>query len=178
MEYIDRKPVVYVLSGKAQSGKNTAADIIENYYNDKKCIQISFAYYLKQYAKKISNWDGLEETKPRELLQSLGIDLIKNKIDKNLLIRRTIEDILVYSYFYDVVIITDARLKDEVESIKNRFDKVVTIRVNRNNYDNNLSQTEKNHITETALDNYNNFDYIIENDDLDNKILKIMEETK
>lgn len=178
MEYINRKPIIYVLSGKAKSGKNTAADIIQNYYNDKKCVQVSFAYYLKQYVKKITNWDGLDETKPRTLLQSLGIDLIKNKIDDKLLIRRTIEDIFVYSYFYDVIIITDARLIDEVEAIKNKFDKVITIRINRSNYDNKLSLNEKNHITETNLDNYNNFDYIIENEEIEKKILKIMEEIK
>ena len=84
MQYINKNPKIFILSGKAKSGKNYVADIISDYY--KNSIQISYAYYLKQYVKKISNWDGLEETKPRDLLQSIGIDLIKN-IDKELLIR-------------------------------------------------------------------------------------------
>ena len=48
MKYINRNPIIYVLSGKAKSGKNTVADIISEYYKDKS-IQISFAYYLKEY---------------------------------------------------------------------------------------------------------------------------------
>ena len=85
MQYSNRNPKIFILSGKAKSGKNLIADFIEEYYSDKKCIQLSYAYYLKQYVKKITTWDGNEQNKPRDLLQSLGIDLIK-KIDDKLLI--------------------------------------------------------------------------------------------
>ena len=176
MEFISKNPLIFILSGKAQSGKNYVADKIEKYYQSKKCIQISFAYYLKQYAKKISDWDGNEKTKPRDLLQSLGIELIKNKIDKNLLINRVIEDIKIYSNFFDIIIITDARLIDEIEKIKKTFAKVITIRVNKE--DNNLTEVQKQHITETALDNYIKYDYIIDNNSLNNleeKTIKILE---
>ena len=176
MELLKRKVKIIILSGKARSGKDKVADIITNYYKDLKVKKLSFAYYLKQYVKSISNWDGEEATKPRELLQNIGIDLIKNKINNKLLINRVIEDIEVYSYFYDVIIITDARLIDEVEDIKNKFN-VITIRIN-SSIDNNLSDIEKNHITEINLDNYK-FDYVIENhydSKLDEKVKKIMEE--
>lgn len=170
MQYINKNPKIFILSGKAGSGKNYVADIISDYY--KNSIQISYAYYLKQYVKKISNWDGLEETKPRTLLQSLGIDLIK-KIDKELLIRRVMEDIKIYSYFFDVIIVTDARLKEEIIIPKNLFD-CITIRINGK--DNDLTLEQKNHITETDLDNYK-FDYIINNIDIDKtkeEVLKIL----
>ena len=172
MEYINRNPKIIVLSGKAKSGKNTAANIISEYYKDK-CIQISFAHYLKQYVKNISTWDGSEETKPRDILQSIGIDLIKDKINPNLLIDRVCDDIKVYSYFFDYIIITDARLVDEVEAIKNNF-KCVTIRIT-NLKENNLTIEQQNHITETNLDNYK-FDYVIENNEyLKDNILKVIE---
>ena len=119
--YTYKEPIIFVLSGKAKSGKNLIADKIENYYKNKRCIQISYAFYLKNYVKNIYDWNGSEEDKPRELLQKIGIDLIKNKIDSNLLIRRVCEDIKVYSYFYDIIIITDARLKDEIEIPKRLF---------------------------------------------------------
>ena len=177
MQYNNKNPKIFVLSGKAQSGKNLIADFIEQFYKDKKCIQLSYAYYLKQYVRKISDWDGKEETKPRDLLQSLGIDLIK-KIDSDLLIRRVMEDIKIYSYFFDVIIITDARLVEEVEVPKKLFD-CVTIRLSRN--DNKLTDSQKNHITETNLYDYKKFDYIINNDDgdinnLKLQILKILKE--
>ena len=127
-------------------------------------------YSYKNYVKNITGWDGDESNKPRDLLQSIGIDLIKNKIDKHLLIRRVIEDIKVYSYFYDIIVVTDARLLDEIEIPKKYFN-VTTIRINNSN--NNLTNEQKNHITETNLDNYEHFDYVI--DDLEN-INKILEE--
>ena len=168
MQYINKNPKIFILSGKAKSGKNYVADIISDYY--KNSIQISYAYYLKQYIKKITNWDEKEETKPRDLLQSLGIDLIK-KIDKELLIRRVIEDIKVYSYFFDVIIVTDARLKEEVDIPKKLF-KCTTIRINGK--DNDLTLEQKNHITETDLDDYK-FDYVIDNiNNTKDEILKIL----
>ena len=168
MQYISKNPKIFILSGKAKSGKNYVADIISDYY--KNSVQISYAYYLKQYIKKITNWDGKEETKPRDLLQSLGIDLIK-KIDKELLIRRVMEDIKVYSYFFDVIIVTDARLKEEVDIPKKLF-KCITIRINGK--DNDLTQKQKNHITEIDLDGYK-FDYVIDNiNNTKDEVLKIL----
>lgn len=164
MQYINKKPKIFILSGKAKSGKNLIANFIEEYYHDKKCIQLSYAYYLKQYLKKITAWDGNDETKPRDLLQSLGIDLVK-KINNELLIRRVMEDIKIYSYFYDVIIVTDARLKEEILIPKQLFN-CITIRINGK--DNDLTDKQKSHITETDLDNYNNFDYIIYNVDINN----------
>ena len=151
------------------------ADFIEQYYSDKKCIQLSYAYYLKQYIKKITTWDGNEQNKPRDLLQSLGIDLVK-KIDDKLLIRRVMEDVQVYSYFFDVIIITDARLIEEIETPKSLFN-CITIRINKD--DNNLTLEQKKHITETNLDDYRNFDYVINNNDISetkNQIINILKE--
>ena len=162
MEFNKRDIKVFIISGKARSGKGEVSKIIEDYYKEKKCITISFAYYLKDYVKRITGWDGSENTKPRELLQQLGIELIKNKIDNKLLINRILQDIEVFSYFYDIIVISDARLVDEIESIKERYNDSICIRVNRDE-DNKLTLNEKNHITETGLNNYNNFDYIIDN---------------
>lgn len=169
--YTYKEPLIFVLSGKAKSGKNLIADKIENYYKNKKCIQISYAFYLKNYVKNIYGWSGSEEDKPRELLQKIGIDLIKNKIDSNLLIRRVCEDIKVYSYFYDIIIITDARLKDEIEIPKRLFNNVVTIRIDSIYYDKKMTIEQMNHITETNLDNYDKFDYIINDFDKLEEIL-------
>lgn len=179
MEFVKRNPKIFILSGKAQSGKDTVSKIIENYYNNKKCIQIAFAYYIKDYVKRISDWDGSEDTKPRELLQQFGIELVKNKIDNKLFINRVIEDIEVFSYFYDIIIVDDARLPDEVDILKKKYPNSVSIRIIRNNYDNGLTQIQKNHITETGLDNYNDFDYIVNNDEnINQTIEEILKEVK
>ena len=172
MEFIKRNTKIFIISGKARSGKSEISNIIENYYKEKKCITISFAYYLKDYIKRITNWNGNENTKPRELLQQLGIELIKNKIDDKLLINRILQDIEVFSYFYDIIIISDARLIDEIECVKEKYKDSIVIRVIRNN-NNNLTINQKNHITEIGLDNYNNFDYIVSNNDYESLINQV-----
>ena len=177
MEFIKRDPKIFIISGKARSGKNEISKIIEKSYSNKKCITISFGYYIKDYAKRISDWDGSEETKPRELLQHLGIELVRNKIDKRLFIDRILQDIEIFSYFYDIIIVSDARLLDEITILKEKYPNSVSIRVVRNNFENNLTEEQKNHLTETDLDQYTDFDYIVENDEnLEDKITKILSE--
>lgn len=179
MEFKKHNSKIIILTGKAQSGKNISANIIKEYYEkqNKKTVIIAYAKYLKDYAKEIINWDGKEENKPRELLQQLGVELIKNQIDENMLINRIKEDIKVYEYFFDVIIISDARFETEIEEIK-KDNKVTVIKIEGKQ--NNLTSEQQNHITETALNNYNKYDYVIENtktlEELKNEIKKIMEE--
>ena len=177
MKFIKRNPKLFIISGKARSGKNQVSKVIEEYYSNNKVITISFGYYIKDYAKRISDWDGNEETKPREFLQQLGIELIKNKINNKLFINRILEDIEIFSYFYDIIVVNDARLIDEIEILKEKYPKSISIRVIRDNYDNKLTIDQKNHLTEIDLDNYNNFDYIIKNnEELEKKIINILSE--
>ena len=178
MEFIYRNPKIYMISGKAGTGKNTISSIIKEFYGDN-AIEISFSYYIKDYAKRISNWDGSEDTKPRELLQQLGIELVRNNIDPMFFINRTLQDIKVFSYFYDVIIISGGRLVEELETIKKNYPNSISIGVISNN-ENKLTESEKNHFTEVALDNYNNYDYVINNNDsievLKNDVLNILKE--
>ena len=61
-------------------------------------------------------------------------------------------------------------------------DNVVAIHINRINFESDLSSNQQSHITETAMDNYTNFDYEVTNDtleQLEKDIYKIYkEETK
>ena len=174
---------IFIIYGKARHGKDTVAGIIEEYYKNEKVINLQISSSLKEYAKKISGWDGMDnETKPRGLLQELGTEIIRNQIDPLFFVKRTIEDLKVYSYFYDVVTISDARLKPEVMMPKKEFDNVYVIKVVRPNFDNGLTQEQQNHITETDLDDYTDYDYEIINDstieDLKIKVENILKEVK
>ena len=83
---------------------------------------------------------------------------------------------------YDVVTISDARLKPEVMMPKKEFDNVYVIKVVRPNFDNGLTKEQQNHITETDLDDYTDYDYEIINDstieDLKVKVENILKEVK
>lgn len=178
MEFISKNPKIYMLSGKAGSGKTTAAELMKKICEkkNKKIVCLAYADYLKMYAKEILGWDGLDENKPREFLQQLGIELIKNTIDDKFLIKRIIEDINIYSYFYDIIVITDARLIDEIEDIKVIYKDALSIRIVGKENDMNVAQ--KQHKTEVGLDSYNDFDYIVENNStleaLENKLENII----
>lgn len=173
---------IYVICGKARHGKDTIALAIKNAYVGKKVINLSYGSYIKAFAKNISDWDGSEETKPRELLQHLGTEVIRNNIDKDFFIKRLCNDIRVYSYYFDVITVSDARFPDEVITPKKLFDDVITIKVVRNNFETSLSVDEQKHSTETALDGFNDFDYVIENngsiDDLNEKVKTIVKEVE
>ena len=181
MEVKNRKPLIYLISGKARHGKDTTADMIKNYYEavDKKVITLQYSSYIKEYAKKISNWDGREETKPRELLQQLGTEVIRRNIDSLFFVDAIIKDIKVYSFFFDVIVVSDIRTPEEIDYPKNTFENSYSINVRRTNFEDGLTEEQRKHYTEIALDNYDKFDYIIMNDgsveDLKNKVGKILE---
>ncbi len=177
-------PKIFLISGKAQAGKDTTAGLIKEILEEKglKVVNLQYSSYIKEYAKKISGWDGNEATKPRELLQVLGTDIIRKELGKDFFVKKLVEDIKVYSFFYDIITISDVRLKIEIDIPRNKFDNIYALRIIRPNFDNGLSEEQKMHPTEIDLDDYENFDYILTNDgtipDLGKKVLKMLEEVQ
>ena len=89
-----------------------------------------------------------------------------------------IEDITLYKDLVDVVIISDARMPLEFEEMKENYDDVTSILVINQFAPSKLSLEEQSDITERALETYDEFDYIIANDELDKtkeKVFKILE---
>ena len=164
---------VILISGKAGSGKDEVAKLLKMYLGN--AVITKLAKYIKLFAAEMTDWDGKEDDKPRTFLQEMGDNL--RLLDKNFLTKRMVEDLKLYEKFYDYVIISDVRLVNEIEYIKANYLNVVTIRVNAKDSTRKLTDTEKEHITETELDNYNNFDYVIENDfkdDLKDEVKEIL----
>lgn len=176
----ERKYKIIIVGGKARHGKNTICDDIKEYANLKGLSYINLAYadYIKNYAMKISNWDGKEATKPRELLQQLGTNIIRAKYGSDFFIKMLINDLKVYKHFFDIITISDARFEDEIEYIKKEFHDVKSVLVQRKNFDNGLTKEQQNHPTETGLDNYKKFDYTIKNngtlEDLKTKVYDML----
>ena len=175
---------IFVIGGIARSGKTTFGNYLREElkkYGYKPCV-MHLTETLYSYAKNYFSWNENSNEKPREFLQKMGIEIIKEKMHKPLfLINRTCDDIEILSNFFDSFIITDARLIMEFEELKKRFDNVITIKINRNNYDNGLTDEEKEHITETEILDYKKFDYEVENnglDDLRKAACKIVNEVK
>lgn len=175
----NKNPKIFIIAGKARAGKDTTASFIKKYAveHNLTCINLQFSYYIKMYAKMISNWDGSEDSKPRTLLQQLGTEVIRNNIDNNFFINRIIDDIKVLSYFADIITISDARLPEELDIIKNTYPNSIRVHIIRPDYDNNLETKESVHRTEIALNDYKEYELTIINDgsleDLDNKVMDL-----
>lgn len=165
---------IILISGKAENGKSTAAnylkECLESFGN--RVVITRFAYYLKDLAKRYCDWDGEKDEKGRSLLQTLGTDIIRQKLNKpNFHVSRICEDIEICKDYVDYVIIDDTRFPNEIYYSKAIFNSdVISVRINRINedgseYNSSLSPTQKNHISETALDNFD-FDYIIKSSNI------------
>jgi len=89
---------------------------------------------------------------------------------------------MVYKYFFDVIIISGARFPNELDIPKKVFKNVKIIEIERPNFTNELTDKQNEHITEHALENYSNYDYLIVNDGdrkkLEEKVKSIIEEVE
>ena len=160
---------IFVIGGKAQCGKTTFGNLLREYlkeYGYKPCV-MHITEPLYQYAENYFDWNRYTDKKPREFLQKMGIEIIQEKMGKkDFLLNRLYEDIDILSNFFDAFIITDARLVHEFESLKLKYDDVISIKIERLDGYNDLSLEESLHITEIDLDHYHEFNYIIINRDL------------
>ena len=179
MELQNRNPKIFIIGGKAKHGKDTFSVFLKETYESKgkKVIVTQLAKYIKYYAREMTGWDLSEETKPREFLQQLGTNVIRKQLNKeDLFISRMIDDIEIFSYFYDAIIISDVRLKKEINDLKKAYPNLIVLHITRPNFDNGLTDEQKSHLTEIDLDDFEGFDIEIENttfDSLKNTALEI-----
>ena len=176
-----KKMRIFLIAGKAGSGKGEVAKIIKEYYIYKleKCVITEYSKPLKKFAQELTDWDGNPNTKPRKYLQDLG-DQIRN-IDSKYFINKMLDDLKIYETLTDNVVISDVRMPDEIEDIKLNYDNVYSICVENQFSASKLSVEEQSHITETALEDYAEFDYILANDTYENlkdKVFKFLEGIK
>lgn len=157
---------IFLLAGKAGCGKDLLGSYMKRKYDfkgDSACI-LHITTPLYEYAKNYFSWNGDMREKPREFLQEMGIEVIRNTLHKEtFLIDRLCEDIDILKHYFDVFIITDGRLVSEFKLLKERYPNIKIIHVIRDNYDNKLTLKEKNHITETDMENYKDYDYVVNN---------------
>jgi dephospho-CoA kinase len=154
-----------------QVGKDTVSKYLKERYG---FIQRAFADPLKKACKIIFCLDedqvngDLKEViderwnlTPRQLMQIVGTDLFRNKLTE--IIPSLDHSIWLknFEFWYEKnkrynVVVSDVRFLNEVELIKKLGGKVIKI-----NRDNNLKRDV--HSSEIELENYKDFDYVIDN---------------
>lgn len=166
MDFIKKAPLIILIAGRAQSGKSTLAKNFQKEYKSKgkKVIISPYTKYLKKYIEEITNEEINEKNKPRDLLQQISSKIIKEDLKKqNFFIDRQVEDIEIYSYFADVILIPDVRFPNEIKIIKEKFNNVISIGILRPDHISTLTKKQLEDITENALNDYHEYDFLVEN---------------
>lgn len=149
--------IIIPISGKAQHGKDTFANELKKSLEklNKKVLITHYADYLKMVAKNYYNWDGNKDENGRHILQYLGTDKAR-KNNPKIWVNVVKELIEAIGEDYDYILIPDCRFPDEIETLKDKYyNEVLSLRVHRDNFESTLTKEQKQHLSETALDNYN-----------------------
>ena len=151
---------VITISGYAQAGKDLSAQILKEKLEEsgKKVLILHYADYLKFVAKQYFGWDGNKDENGRSLLQWIGTEKIRS-IMPNFWVNIVGQLILVLKNDFDYFIIPDSRFPNEIKLMEFNFD-TLSIHVTRLDYDNGLTEQQKKHPSEIALDGWE-FDYYI-----------------
>lgn len=164
-------PEVILISGKARHGKDTAARVLKRcaLMNNKTALIIRYADILKYVCKEYFGWNGKKDSKGRTLLQQVGTELVRVN-NPDAWVNCVIELVKGFGNKFDYILIPDTRFPNEIEAWKDTGFKYTSLRVDRYNedmtlFDNGLTEEQKNHLSEIALDNYK-FDFKICNTDI------------
>lgn len=167
------KPIVLLISAKAQHGKDSFADAFMKEAGDKlgfRCLRIKYGDILKYVCKEYFGWDGNKDEVGRQILQQVGTNLCRNN-NPEVWVNCVKEIVKGLKTEFDYVLVPDTRFPNEIEAWEDTEFFTFTIRLNRKNedgtdFDNGLTPEQKMHPSETELDNYS-FNYIIENKSLE-----------
>ncbi len=137
-------------------------------------IPLAFADNIKTIAYDYFGWHGEKDERGRKLLQDIGTsgrnyneDIWVNHVN------RLLKWWASETADHQLAVVTDIRYPNEIQRIKHEFSDVVTIRITRD------SVEKLKHPSETALDQWTDWDYVVGNngnlEEFQRKILEIME---
>ena len=151
---------IILISGKAQNGKDSCAKILKQKLEQKnnKVLITHYGDPVKFLATNLFNWNGEKDEYGRTLLQKVGTDIVRTQ-NPNFWVDFIIDILKLFKGEWNYVLIPDCRFINELTRYGEEWD-TTTVRVNRLNFENNLTAEQKNHPSETELDNYH-FDYVI-----------------
>lgn len=154
---------VITISAKAQHGKDYTANVLKEKLEDLgySTLVCHYADLLKYICRQFFDWNGEKDEYGRTLLQHVGTEGIRSQ-KPDYWVDFIIDIINFFPGEWDYVIIPDTRFPNEIEKMKDNFNSIA-VRVTRPNFENSLTEEQRQHLSEIALDGYN-FDYEINND--------------
>jgi len=163
-----------LISGKAQHGKDSTANMLKEKLEkqNKKVLIAHYGDLVKYVCKTFFDWNGEKDEAGRTLLQQIGTNKIR-AAHPNFWVDFVKSILNIFYYEWDYVLIPDTRFPNEIDAYKrdSEYWDLVSVRVNRTNFESTLSKEQQEHISEIALDYYK-FDYYL--DAVDLKELEIL----
>lgn len=162
------------IAGKAESGKTTFANILKEQLEleNKRVLLINYGDFVKFIAKQYYSWNGEKDENGRTLLQRIGTEQGRNKVSENIWVDMVINTVEVAKEDYDIAIVADCRFPNEFDRWNEHGYNMLKIKIMRITHESKLTEEQKQHPSEIALDNYNDDIIIIQNegslDDLQN----------
>lgn len=152
---------IILISAKAQCGKDQSATFLKEIMerDGERVLITHYADLLKYICKTFFEWNGEKDSKGRTILQKVGTDTIR-KINPDYWVNFIVDFLYMFPNEWDYVLIPDCRFPNEIHTINEEFESL-SIRINRLDFENNLTEEQRNHPSETALDNFE-FDYYID----------------
>ena len=159
---------VICISGKARSGKDTSADIMRKilWGDGKRVLIIHYADLVKYMCKTLFGWNGQKDEYGRHLLQYVGTDVVRAQ-NPNYWVDYVIGVAKMFDGLWDYIIVPDTRFPNEIAGFKDSGFDVVHMRIVREaEHDNPLTDEQKKHPSECALDDTIPDTYIYNNGDI------------
>ncbi len=156
---------VVSFSGKAQHGKTSSAIILKGFLeaDGKRVCLINYADLLKFYAKTYFSWDGIKNNSGRTLLQLLGTERVRIG-HPDYWVDHVINFTKLFANDFDYFLVADARFPNELNRWFEEDIDITRVWVTRLNFDNGLTEEQKNHPSETSLDLYTEWDWVIQSE--------------
>lgn len=150
-------------SGRARHGKDTSAEITKEILEEKgyKVLITHYADLLKFICKNFFGWDGKKDEAGRTLLQRVGTNCIREQ-DPDYWVDFIANLIRMFPDHFDYVIIPDTRFPNEIDRIADAGFPATHVRVVRPDFESQLTEEQKNHPSETALNDVEP-DFLIRN---------------
>ena len=154
-------------SGMARHGKDTSAEIIKRDLEKRgySTLIIHYADLLKFICKQFFGWNGEKDEAGRTLLQRVGTNCVREQ-NPNYWVDFVISVIAMFPDQFDFVIVPDTRFPNEISRVRQAGFDATHIKIVRTNFNSDLTEEQKNHPSETALNDVTP-DFVIENDSID-----------
>ena len=183
------KKIIVGISGKAESGKNSFAELARRAEHNLIAFDFAFANEVKRLALELG-WDGWKDEKGRAGLIWLG-EGAREHFNKDIWIKKLQQNMreiikqssCIINKDYAVFFVTDMRYENEAEALWKMAKEVgadyYSVRIERPGHENRLTKEQRENPSETSLDTYA-FDYVIVNDgtydDFKVKVHKVMDD--